>query len=203
LRHKLALAMFLLLVAIVAAGCVSGVQSSPYANAVTGKQIYNLSNVSSWKYAVVMAAGGANSTWNMTVNNTYNRYGDSYMDIGTVGNGMDIRYDVWYNATTYQVDRMHAKGWIGDYFQDRNTSSQQILTLPDTGLMYYFVPLQYAGAVTVRDASGQAGQLGVYTATDNRGFRLTYWSHPAMPVPAKIEMSNRDFNITMMLISYR
>jgi hypothetical protein len=194
--------MFLLLVALVAAGCVSGVQSSPYANAVLGKQIYNLSNVSSWKYAVTMSAGGTNSTWNMTVNNTYIPGGDSYMSVGTVGNGMDILYDVWYNASTYKVDRMHAKGWIGDYYQERNVSTLQIQTLPDTGLLYYFVPLQYAGAVTVRDVSGQAGQLGVYTATDTAGFRLTYWAHPAMPLPAKIEMSNRDFNITMMLISW-
>jgi len=194
--------MFFLLVAIVAAGCVSGVQSSPYANAVTGKQIYNLSNASHWKYTVLMSAGGANSTWNMTVNNTYNPGSESYMSVGTIGNGMDILYDVWYNATTYQVDRMHAKGWIGDYYQERNVSTLQIQTLPDTGLLYYFVPLQYAGAVTVRDVSGQAGQLGVYTAEDNRGFRLNYWAHPAMPLPAKIEMSNRNFNITMMLISY-
>jgi hypothetical protein len=194
--------MFFLLVAIVAAGCVSGVQSSPYANAVTGKQLYNLSNVSNWKYAVVMAAGGANSTWNMTVNQTGDPGGDRHMDIGTVGNGMDIRYDILYNSTTFQVDRMHAKGWIGDYYQERNVSNMQIYTLPDTGLIYYFVPLQYAGSVSVRDVSGQTGQLGVFTATDNRGFRLTYWAHPAMPLPAKIEMSNRDFNITMMLISY-
>jgi hypothetical protein len=194
--------MFFLLVAIVAAGCVSGVQSSPYANAVLGKQIYNLSNLSSWKYAVLMSAGGTNSTWNMTVNNTYNHDGLSFMNVGTVGNGMDILYDVWYNASTHRIDRMHAKGWIGDYYQERNVSTLQIQTLPDTGLLYHFVPLQYAGAVTVRDVSGQAGQLGVYTATDNRGFRLTYWSHPAMPLPAKIEMSSRDFNITMMLVSY-
>ena len=203
MRHKLALAMLFLLVALVAAGCVSGVQSSPYANAVMGKQIYNLSNVSSWKYMVAMSAGGANSTWNMTVNNTYNPNGESYMDIGTLGNGMDIRYDVWYNASTYQVDRMHAKGSIGDYYQDRNTSTQQIYTLPDTGLIYYFVPLQYAGVVTVRDASGQPGQLGSFTATDNKGFRLTYWANQAMPLPAIIEMSNRDFNITMMLVDYK
>jgi hypothetical protein len=202
LRHKLALAMFFLFVAIIAAGCVSGVQSSPYANAVMGKQIYNLSNVSSWKYAVLMSAGGANSTWNMTVNNTYNPGSESYMSVGTVGNGMDILYDIWYNATTYQVDRMHAKGWIGDYYQERNVSTLQIQTLPDTGLLYYLVPLQYAGAVTVRDVSGQAGQMGVYTAMDTSGFRLTYWAHPAMPLPAKIEMNSRDFNITMMLISY-
>jgi hypothetical protein len=167
-----------------------------------GKQIYNLSNVSNWKYTVLMSAGGTNSTWNMTVNNTFNPGSESYMSVGTVGNGMNILYDVWYNATTYQVDHMHAKGWIGDYYQERNVSTLQIQTLPDTGLLYYAVPLQYAGAVTVRDVSGQAGQLGVYSAMDTSGFRLTYWAHPAMPLPAKIEMSNRDFNITMMLISY-
>jgi hypothetical protein len=161
-----------------------------------------LSNVSSWKYAVVMSAGGANSTWNMTVNQTGDPGREMRMEVGTVGNGMDILYDIWYNASTFQVDRMHAKGWIGDYYQERNVSNQQIYTLPDTGLIYYYVPLQYAGAVTVRDVTGNAGQLGVFTATNNQGFRLTYWAHPAMPLPAKIEMSNRDFNITMMLISY-
>jgi hypothetical protein len=202
LRHKLALAMFFLFVAIIAAGCVSGVQSSPYDNAVMGKQIYNLSNVSSWKYAVVMSAAGTNSTWNMTVNQTAGPGDDRHMEVGTVGNGMDIVYDIWYNASTYQVDRMHAKGWIGDNYQERNVSTMQVYTLPDTGLMYYFVPLQYAGAVSVRDASGQTGQLGVYTATDNKGFTLTYWAHQAMPLPAKIQMSTRDCNITMMLISY-
>jgi hypothetical protein len=194
--------MFFLLVAMVAAGCVSGVQSSPYDNAVMGKQIYNLSNASSWKYAVAMAAGGANSTWNMTVNNSREPDGEMYMTVGTVGNGMDILYDIWYNGTTYKVDRMHAKGWIGDYYQERNVSTLQIQTLPDTGLLYYFVPLQYAGAVSVRDASGQTGQLGIYTAADTSGFRVTYWAHPAMPLPAKIEMSNRDFNITMLLINW-
>ena len=149
-----------------------------------------------------MSAGGANSTWNMTVNNTFNQDGDSYMDIGTVGNGMDIRYDVWYNGSTYQVTRMHAKGWIGDYYQERNVSTLQIQTLPDTGLLYYFVPLQYAGAVTIRDASGQDGQLGVFTASDNKGQRLTYWAHPAMPLPAMIEMNSTDCILRMMLISY-
>jgi hypothetical protein len=203
LRHKLALAFLFLLVAAIAAGCVSGVQSSPYANAVTGKQIYNLSNVSSWKYAVVMGAGGANSTWNMTVNQTGGPGGDRHMEVGTVGNGMDILYDIWYNASTYQVNRMYAKGLIGDYYQERNVSTMQIYTLPDTGLIYYFVPLQYAGPVSVRDAGGQSGQLGVFTATDNKGFQLTYWAHPAMPLPVKIQMSSRDFNITMMQISYR
>jgi hypothetical protein len=202
LRHKLALAMFFLLAAIIAAGCVSGVQPSLYENAIMGKQIYNLSNVSSWKYTVVMSAGGTNSTWNMTVNQTAGPDGERHMEVGTVGNGMDILYDIWYNSSTFNVDRMHAKGWIGDYYQERNVSTMQIYTLPDTGLIYYFVPLQYAGAVSVHDVNGQTGQLWVYTATDNKGFRLTYWAHPAMPLPAKIEMSNRDFNITMMLISY-
>jgi hypothetical protein len=180
LRYELALAVLFLLVALVAVGCVSGVQSSPYANAVMCKQIYNLSNVSSWKYMVEMSARGTNSTWNMTVNNTYNPRGESYMDIATLGNGMDIRYDVWYNASTYQIDRVHARGSIGNYYQDRNTSTQQIYTLPDTGLIYYFVPLQYAGVVTVQDASEQPGQLGAFTATDNKGFRLTYWANQAM-----------------------
>lgn len=203
MRHKLALAFLFLLAVAVSAGCVSGAPYSPYANSVPGKQLYNLSNVSSWKYAVVMSASGTNTTWNMTVNQTGDPDGEMHMEVGTVGNGMDILYDIWYNGSTFQVYRMHAKGWIGDYYQERNVSNQQILTLPDTGLIYYFVPLQYAGSVPVRDASGQIAQLGVFTATDNKGFRLTYWAHPEMPLPAKIEMSGRDFNVTMMLISYR
>lgn len=203
MRHKLALAFLLLLVAAVAAGCVSGAPSNPYANAVPGKQLYNLNNVSSWEYTVVMSASGANATWNMTVNQTGDPGKERHMEVGTVGNGMDILYDIWYNATTYQVKDMHAKGWIGDYYQERNVSNQQILTLPDIGLQYYFVPLQYAGTVSVRDASGETGQLYVFTASDNKGFSLTYWAHPAMPLPAKIQMSNSDMNLTMMLVDYR
>ncbi len=201
LRHRLALAV-LLLAGVIAAGCVSGTGPSPYANAVMARSIYDVANLSSWAYAVNMSAGGTSSAWNMTVNNTGEPGGGMHMTVGTVGNGMDVRYDVWWNATTYQVDHMHAKGWIGDYYQDRNVSTQQILTLPDTGLNYYFVPLQYAGTVTIKDANGKQGQLGVYTATDYSGFRLTYWAHPAIPLPVKIEMSNRNFNITMMLINY-
>jgi len=209
LRRHLALA-FLLLAGVIAAGCVSGPGPSPYANAVMAKNVYDVANVSSWTYAINMSAGGTSSAWNMTVNNTrvtgpegpLDDGGEMYMTVGTVGNGMDVLYDVWWNATTYQVDRMHAKGWIGDYYQDRNVSTQQILTLPDTGLNYYFVPLQYAGTVTIKDATGKQGQLGIYTATDNSGFRVTYWAHPAIPLPVKIEMSNRNFNITMMLINY-
>jgi len=174
------------------------------------KNIYNVTNASSWEYAVNMSAGGTSSTWNMTVNNTrvtgpegpLANGGEMYMTVGTVGNGMDILYDVWWNATTYKIDRMHAKGLIGDYYQDRDVSTQQIMTLPDTGLIYYFVPLQYAGAVTIKDATGKQGQLGIYTATDNKGFRLTYWAHPAVPLPVKIETTSRDVNLTMLLINY-
>ena len=45
------------MLAIAVAGCVSGMQASPYSGAVTGKQIYDLGNVTYWKYGVVMSAG--------------------------------------------------------------------------------------------------------------------------------------------------
>lgn len=203
MRHKLALAFLFLLAVVVAAGCVSSAPSNPYANAIPGKQLYNLSNVTSWQYAVTMSAAGTNSTWNMTANNSIDPDGERHMTVGTVGNGMNILYHIWWNGTTYQVDRMNATGYIGDYYQARNVSPMQVQTLPDTGLLYYAVPLQYAGAVAVKDTSGQTGQLYVFTATNNRGDSLTYWTHPAVPVPAKIQMNFQGTNITMMLISYR
>jgi hypothetical protein len=98
---------------------------------------------------------------------------------------------------------MTAKGSIGDYYQERNVSAQQILTLPDIGLQYYYVPLQYAGNVNVRDTTGKISQLYVYTATGNAGLTLTYWIHPAMPLPAKIQLSSQDMNITMYLVGWR
>jgi hypothetical protein len=191
------------MLAIAVAGCVSGMQASPNTGAVTGKQIYDLGNVTYWKYGVVMSAGGANSTWNMTVNDTRDPEGEMHMTVGTVGNGMDILYNVWWNASTYRVDRMHAMGYIGDYYQDRDVSPLQIQTLPDTGLLYYFVPMQYMGNVTVKDATGKAAKLAVFSASDTSGFTLTYWAHPGMPLPPKIEMTGRDFKITMNLIDYR
>ena len=203
MRHKSALVILLLLAALFVAGCVSGAPYNPPANAVMGRQIYDLGNVTSWKYAVVMSAGGANATWNMSVNDVRDPDGEMNMTVYTLGNGMDVVYNIWWNSTTYNVDRMHAKGKIGDLYQDKDTSTQQIFTLPETGLMYYNVPLQYAGAVNVRDTNGQIGQLGVFTATDNKGFTLTYWAHPAIPLPVKILMSSRDYNITMMLLDYK
>ena len=139
----------------------------------------------------------------MTVNNTRDPDGEMYMTVGTVGNGMDILYNVWWNASTYMVDRMHAKGYIGDYYQDRDVSPLQIQTLPDTGLLYYYVPMQFMGNVTVKDATGKTGKLAVFSATNNHGLTLTYWAHPAMPLPPKIELTDRDFKITMSLIDYR
>lgn len=205
MRHKLALAtLFLVAVlTVIVCGCVSGVQSSPYSNAVAGKEFYDLNNLSYWKYAITMSAGGANSTWNMTVNDTRNTGAERYMTIGTVGNGMDIMYDIWWNATTYQISQMHARGWIGDDYQDKNVSTLQVFTLPDTGLTYYFVPFQYAGNTTVKGANGVTAPAYVYTATDNKGFSVTYWVHTRIPLPIKVEMASRDFKITMMLVDYR
>ena len=96
------------------------------------------------------------------------------MIVGTVGNGMDILYNIWWNASTYKVDRMHAKGYIGDYYQDRDVSPLQVQTLPDTGLLYYFVPMQLTGNVTVKDVTGKTSKLAVFSATDTGGFTLTY-----------------------------
>jgi hypothetical protein len=205
LRHKLALAFLFLLAAGVAAGCVSGAPSNSYADTIPGKQLYNLSNVSHWEYSVVMSTSGANSTWNMTMNQMTEPGKERHMEIGTVGNGMDILYDVWYDTSTFQVNRMHAKGWIGDYYQERNVSTMQIQTLPDTGLLYYQVPMQFAGSVMVRDVGGQAGQLNVFTASNGRGLTLTYWTHPAIPVPVKIQLNNSEMGVilTMMLDSYK
>jgi len=126
-----------------------------------------------------------------------------YMTISTVGNGMDIPYDVWWNPATYQIDRMHAKGRIGDNYQDQDTSPLQINTLPDTGLLYPFVALSYVDNVTVRDNAGHIGQLEVFTSSNGIGDSLIYWVHPGMPLPVKIQIKERNYAITMMLLNYR
>jgi hypothetical protein len=196
--------MLLLAVActFVAAGCISGIQATP-PGSVAGRQFYDLGNLTGWKYAVNMSASGVDSSWNMTVNNTRGEGGERHMIVGTIGNGMDIVYDIWWNATTYQVSRMHARGWVGDDYQDRDVSTLQIYTLPDTGLTYYFVPFQHAGNVTVKGGNGAESLAYVYTAADNKGFRVTYWAHPMVPLPIKVEMSSADFKITMTLVDYR
>lgn len=200
MKRELAILLFLLLV-ILASGCVSGMQASPYTNATAGKKLYDLGNASHWTYAVNMTASNTSSVWNMTVDN----YGGNprHMVVSTVGNGMDIAYDIWWNETTYQVGQMHAKGTIGDYYQDQDVSPLQINTLPDTGLTYYFVPFQPVSKVNARGLDGQAANLTLFAASDNTGFTVAYWMHPAIPLPAKILMSARDFNTTMMLTDYK
>lgn len=200
MKRELAILLFFLLV-LLASGCVSGIQGSPYANATPGVKLYDLGNVSHWTYAVNMTANNTASEWNMTVDN----YGGDprHMVIYTIGNGMDIVYDVWWNDTTYQVERMHANGSIGDYYQDRDVSPLQIQTLPDTGLLYYWVPFQPVRNAMVKGADGQMANLTVFAATDNSGFTVAYWYHPAVPLPAKIMMSSRDVNVTMMLTDYK
>jgi hypothetical protein len=199
-KRELAILLCLLL-GLLASGCVSGIQGAPYANATPGKWIFDLGNASHWTYAVNMTANGTASEWNMTVDN----YGGSprHMVIYTVGNGMDIDYDVWWNGTTYQVERMHANGSIGDYYQDHDVSPLQIQTLPDTGLLYYWVPFQPVRYANARGPDGSVANLTVFAATDNRGFTVAYWAHPSMPLPAKIMMSSRDYNVTMMLTDYK
>jgi len=193
--------LLLLLSALLISGCVSGLQASPYQNATAGRQLYDLGNASRWAYNVSMAADNVTSQWNMTIDN----YGGDprLMVVYTQGNGMDITYNVWWNASTYQVERMHARGSIGGFYQDQDVSPLQINTLPDTGLLYYFVPFQPLGMINVRSTNNQVAALYLFAATDNKGFTVAYWAHPALPVPAKIVLSDRDFNITMLLTDYK
>ena len=205
MKHKLALAMLLLAVgaSFVAAGCVYGIQSSPYQNATMGKQLYDVNNVTSWKYLVTMSASGANATWNMTVNDTRGAGAERHMTVGTVGNGMDILYDIWWNATTFQIERMHARGWLGDEYRDKDVSPLQIYTLPDVGLAYYFVPFQYMENVSVRSVDGIVSRAFIFKATDNKGFSVSYLHHPQVPLPLKIEMADQNFSYTMLLADYK
>lgn len=199
MKPELPVLLILITVALIA-GCLSGIQSAPYGNATSGKQLYDVDELATWKYAVIMNSSDAISTWNMTINSSQGE--PRHMTVGTVGNGMDILYDIWWNTTTYQISRMHAKGTIGDYYQDKDVSPMQIYTLPDVGLTYYFVPFQLAGNVTVRGVDGNLSRVNVFTAADNKGFRVTYWVHPDMPLPVKIEMTSAEFRITMMLLDY-
>jgi hypothetical protein len=152
-----------------------------------------------------MSASGVNSTWNMTIyvkNDELNGTPARYMQVLTEGNGMNITYDVWSNATTYDILRMHAKGKMGDYFQDRDTSKLQIFTLPDIGLSYYYVPFTPVKNYTANMPNGGTIPVTVYTATNNNGFSVTYWIYKRSPVPLRIEMTDKNFKITETLIEF-
>lgn len=200
MKRELAILLFLTLI-FFASGCVSSVQSSPYANATAGKLLYDLGNTSHWSYAVNMTASNVSSTWNMTVDNYAGN--PRHQVVATLGNGMDIVYDIWWNSSSYRIERMHAKGSTGGNYQDQDVSPLQINTLPDTGLVFYLVPFQPIGKMNVKNLDGQAAALTVFAATDNHGFTLEYWNHPAIPVPVKILEITKDYNITMMLTDYK
>jgi hypothetical protein len=197
-------AVFLIIAcAAIVSGCAS--QAQYQKNATFGGNFYNFDKVHYWKNNVSMYANGVNATWNMTVhvrNNTLDGATVRYMEIVTEGNGMNITYDVWSNRTTYEVLKMHARGYIGDRFQDRDTSPQQIFTLPDVGLSYYFVPFTTIKNTTVKMPDGRNVPIVVYSASDNKGFSVTYWICPPVPVPVKVEMSDKNFRITETLIEY-
>ncbi len=201
-RAYVAVFLFILCAALVS-GCLSQAQLPK--NATFGGNFYDFNNVHSWKYGVVMAASGVNSTWNMTTsvkNDQLNGTPARYMQVLTEGNGMNITYDVWSNATTYNILRMHAKGDIGGYFQDRDTSSLQIFTLPDIGLSYYYVPFMPVENYSVTMPNGGTIPVTIYTATNNNGFTVTYWIYKGSPVPLRVEMTDKNFKISETLLEY-
>jgi hypothetical protein len=199
---KRALLVVIVIGVILGAGCCGPMQMNVPPGAKMGKDLYNVNGLSQWTYNVTMSSGGVNSSWDMNVTNGFD--GDlRHMIVHTLGNGMNIVYNVWSNKTTFDIDRMHANGTIGDYLQDRDVSKLQIYTLPDVGLSYWFVPFTLAGNQSIRDPDGNAATVGVYSATDNKGFSVTYWKHLHVPVPLFIEMKDKNFRITMMLTGYK
>ncbi len=196
--------LLLIIGAALASGCVS--RADYLKNATFGSSFYDFNKVHYWKNNVTMYGGGTSSTWDMAVdikNDTLDGAPVRYMKIVTEGNGMNITYDVWSNATTLQVLKMHAKGTQGDYFQDRDTSSLQIYTLPDVGLSYYFVPFWPIKNTTVKTSNGVMVPITIYSASDNKGFTVTYTVSPLVPVPIRVEMAGKDYKIVETLIDYR
>lgn len=193
----------LILICLAVAGCTQ-MPAAPMnsGDVVIGHKLYNIDRLSYWKYNVTMATKDTNASWDMMVNNSIED-GTRHMGVYTLGNGMDITYDVRSNVSSYKIDRMYANGTIGDYYQNREVSPLQIFTLPDTGLSYYYVPFRDMGNVTIKGTGGNEAQANVYSASDNRGFTVTYWVHPEIPAPVRIEMSTSDFEIVMMLTDYK
>ena len=198
-------AVFILLLipcAALVSGCVS--QALNMSNATYGSSFYNLSNVHYWEDNVVMTANGTSSTWNMTVyvkNDTYNGQPARYMQVVTVGNGMNITYDIWSNPTTYSVLNMHAKGTIGDFYQDKDTSVLQIGTLPDVGLTFYYIPFWPVSNTTVRMPNGNTIPVTIYSVTDNNGNSLSYMIYKQSPVPLKVEIAQKTYTIDQTLLA--
>lgn len=199
---KRVLPVAILLGILLVSGCCGQMPMSVPPGGKMGKDLYNVNSLSQWTYNVTMSSGGVNSSWDMNVTNGRDG-GLRHTIVHTLGNGMDIVYNVWSNMTTFDIDRMHAKGTIGDYMQDRDVSKLQIYTLPDVGLSYWFVPFALVGNQTIKDPNGNLASVGVYSATDNKGFSVTYWKHPQVPVPLYVEMKDKSFRITMMLTEYK
>ncbi|HEY3422094.1 MAG TPA: hypothetical protein VGK13_02970 [Methanocellaceae archaeon] len=186
-------------------GCITHAQPSPN-NVTYGYKFFNFNQAHDWKYNVTMAAGGVNSTWNMSVhqeNETINGSIMRHFIVETIGNGMNITYDVLSNASTYQVTNMHAKGSIGDFYQDKDTSTLQVNTIPDFGLIYYFVPFSPVKQITVVGQDGRTAPATLYAATDNKGFTVAYLVNPTVPVPLKIEATDKNCKVTSMLTEVR
>ena len=205
LKRAYVLALMLIILAALAFGCISQAQPNPK-NATYGYLFYDFNKAHDWKYNVTMVAGNASSTWNMTVhqvNETDNGSILRHFTVDTVGNGMNITYDIWSNATTYQVTRMHAKGSTGNFYQDEETSALQVYTLPDFGLAYYYVPFSSVKTVEVAGADGRIAPATWYAATDNRGFTVAYLINPAVPVPLSVKTIDRNTNVTSMLLDYK
>lgn len=202
MKHAYALAFALIIVSALAFGCVTQAQQFPK-NATYGYKFFDFNQAHDWKYNVTMSTNGTNSTWDMMVhqeNETVNGSVIRHFIIQTIGNGMNITYDVWSNASTYQVTSMHAKGSAGDFYQDTDTSTLQIYTLPDFGLAYYFVPFTPVKTITVVGADGRTAPATLYSATDNKGFTVAYLANPSIPVPIKIETIDKNSKVTSMLM---
>lgn len=194
---------FLIVCAVLMSGCYS--QAQYMKNATYGANFYDYNKLHYWKDSVVMSASGVNATWNMTIyvrNDTLNGTLARYMQVVTEGNGMNITYNIWSNATTYAVLLMHATGYMGDYYQDRDTSTLQIFTLPDVGLSFYYVPFSLLGNITARTANGNVIPVSIYSATSSTGFSVIYSIYPPVPVPLKVEMVDKNYTITESLLEY-
>jgi hypothetical protein len=173
-------------------------------NATYGSSFYNFNNVHYWEDNVVMTANGTSSTWNMTVyvnNSTYEGKPARYMQVVTVGNGINITYDVWSDPTTYSVLNMHANGTMGNYSQDKDTSILQIDTLPDMGLTFYYIPFWPVTSTTVRMPNGNTIPVTVYSVTDNIGDTLSYMIYKESPVPLKVDIVQKTYTMEQTLIA--
>jgi hypothetical protein len=119
----------------------------------------------------------------------------------TVGNGINITYDVWSDPTTYSVLNMHANGTMGNFSQDKDTSVLQIGTLPDMGLTFYYIPFWPVSSTTVRMPNGNTIPVTVYSVTDNSGDTLSYLIYKESPVPLKVDIVQKTYTMEQTLIA--